>query len=162
MHRGVAPTSPRGFTLIEVLVVIVVIGILAAVAVPQISVLREDARDQAGRNTLHGVRTAIASFRGRAVIESNDPYPTLAELTTVGSVLDIEIGENPWTGVSGVRSASAFEGVMRSVVSPESFGWAYYVDNTASAPVAIFFANSTTQTRIENPSSGSDFTANNL
>jgi hypothetical protein len=28
------------------------------------------------------------------------------------------------------------------VVSPETYGWNYYVDNTATPPTAVFYANS--------------------
>lgn len=152
----------RAFSLVEVLVVVVILGILAAVAVPQVNLLREEARDQAGVNTLHGVRASIASFRGRAVVEGNDPFPTLAELTTLGTVLDRDIGPNPWTGVSGVRAATSYEASLRNVVSPETYGWAYYESNAPAAPVAVFYANCSDTTTRTDPATGTAMTANDL
>ncbi|GJM18837.1 MAG: hypothetical protein DHS20C14_10500 [Phycisphaeraceae bacterium] len=155
-------TRSPAFTLIEVLVIVVVIGILASVAVPVVSGAQTDARTSSANNTAYGVRAAIASFRHRAVIEGTDPFPTAVELATVGTVLDREIGENPWTGLSTIRSASLAEAQARTVVSEDTFGWAYHVNNASDPPIAIFYANCTNPTTRTNPATGTKFSANEL
>lgn len=157
-----APKSSRAFTLVEVLVVVLAIAILAAVATPMVGAAQNDARSQSAVNTLLGVRTAIAAHRQRAVIGGNAPFPTLAELTSVGTVTDRAIPANPFTGTAGVRAASLAEATARTVVSPDTYGWGYYVNNGSSPPVAIFFANSSTTTTRTDPADSTLLSANEL
>lgn len=155
-HPGAA------FSLVEVLVVVVILGILAAVAIPSIISTTNDGRTSSVESTLFGVRSAIASFRERAVIAGDDPFPTLAELTTLGTVTDRAIGANPFTDVSGVRAASLAEAQARTVVSPTTYGWAYYVNNSSTPPIAVFWANSTDETTRTDADSGDPVPANEL
>lgn len=130
----------RAFTLVEVLVVVVILGILAAVVVPKFAGATDDARTSSLRSTLGGVRSAVASYRMDAVINGDDPYPSLAQLND-GSVVKFEFPANPFTGVGGVQSVSSAQADARAVVNPESAGWNYHVDNDADPAVAIFYAN---------------------
>lgn len=68
-----APAGPpprRGFTLVEVLVVMAVLVILAAVILPSVGAFRGDSRPQAAVDLLRG---ELADARGRAKLE-NRPY----------------------------------------------------------------------------------------
>lgn len=132
----------RAFSLLEVLAVVIVLGILAAIAVPQFVGVTDEARTSSIQSTLSGARSAIASFRSAAVINGDDPYPTLVELNTDGAVFKFDLPNNPFTGVGGVQAVNAAQADARAVVSPETYGWNYYVDNTATPPAAVFYANS--------------------
>lgn len=144
----------RAFTLLELLVVIVVIGILSAVAIPRFAGASDDADAAAVQSQLAGVRSAIAAFRTRAVIAGEDPFPTLQQLTTAGVVLQQEVGINPFNGRSAVQSVTEAQALARATASTTVYGWNYFVSNDPLSPRAIFYANSAEQTNIPDGSGG--------
>ena len=83
----------KGFTLAELLIVIVIIGILAALAVPRFALQR----DKAGTTEAIGIMTTIH----RALLQYYDErnsYPTLANDAAVKSTLaiDYQSPRLPW------------------------------------------------------------------
>jgi|CXWL01.1.fsa_nt_gi general secretion pathway protein G len=136
----------HAFTFLEIAVVIIIIGILAAMVVPQFSSVTDDAKTASLQGTLGGVRAGIAGYRTQRLLAGQTPFPSLAELTTVGTVLQNEIPENPFNGKSAVQSVSAAAANARTVSNTSTYGWNFYADNTATPPKAIFYANSTDAT----------------
>ncbi|HHN78029.1 MAG TPA: type II secretion system protein [Phycisphaerales bacterium] len=153
--------SRAGFTLLEILIVVMILGILAAVVVPRFAGATDDARSSATEATVASVRASIAAFRSRAVMQGADPFPTLDQLNTAGVVMTETVPANPFTGVSGIQSVSQAQAEDRAVVDPDSAGWNYFVDNSADPPVAIFYANSDSETTVPDGSGGT-LTANEL
>lgn len=134
------------FTILEVMVVVLVIAILAAVAVPRFVGLDVEARTTAAAATLGAVRASLASHRTNAVIAGTAPYPSLGDLLEPGHVLQQEVPPNPFTKVGGVQSVSRQQAEARAVFNEASHGWNYFVDNDSDPPVAIFYANSAAET----------------
>ncbi len=143
----------KAFSLVEVLIVIVVLGILAAIALPKFAGATDDARASAAQSTLAGVRSSIAAYRTSAVINGSAPYPSLSALTD-GTVLKFDLPANPYTDVAGVQAVTSGQASSRSVVSPGKAGWNYFVDNNAAPPVVVFYANSNDATTVSDGAGG--------
>jgi prepilin-type N-terminal cleavage/methylation domain-containing protein len=70
-------TGQSGFTLIELVIVIVILGILAAVAIPKYEDMREQARVATLKGQLGSIRSAIAIQYSRNALNGGAAFPTL-------------------------------------------------------------------------------------
>ncbi len=66
------PKHSAGFTLIELMIVVVVIGILAAIAIPNYTALENKAHEGAVKANMHSVQVVLEDFS----IQNNGDYPT--------------------------------------------------------------------------------------
>ncbi len=66
-------TIKKGFTLIEILIVVIILGILAAIVIPQFTNASEDARRTSMRNQLQTMRGTVELYR----VEHRDVPPLL-------------------------------------------------------------------------------------
>ena len=69
-----------GFTLIEMLIVIIILGILAMVIIPQITVSQEDAKISALKTNLAGIRSAIEIYYA----QHGNTYPGVVDSGLTG------------------------------------------------------------------------------
>lgn len=138
----------KGFTLIELIAVIVVLAILAGVALPRYFDYAAQARAASCRGALGGVRAGIANFYADQAIQGAARYPTLVELETLGTVMQEAIPDNPYDSggtPNDVHTATSVEaGARTAPVAAGTGGWAYYVDNAANPPEFTFYANTDT------------------
>ncbi|HOW72258.1 MAG TPA: prepilin-type N-terminal cleavage/methylation domain-containing protein [Phycisphaerae bacterium] len=95
------PSRQHAFTIVEVLIVVITLGILAAIVVPQFSDASINAKESALHNNLQIVRGQVELYKLQ-----QSTYPTLANFTTAmttklndhGPYLQ-SIPDNPyWTG----------------------------------------------------------------
>ncbi len=110
----------KAFTLVEILIVVVILGILAAIVVPQFTNATQDAQAGNIKAQLDTLNNQLELYRAR-----NNAYPTdfLAggatawdTMKTGGYVKDAP--RNPFNGSSSVGSTDA------------SDGWYWYLDTT--------------------------------
>ena len=143
----------KGFTLIELIAVVVILAIMAGVALPRYFDYAAQAKEAACKGTLGGVRAGIANFLANEVINGNAAdYPTIVELETLSTVMQEAIPDNPYqTGatLNDVVAATAAEAAARTLIAGTA-GWAYYVDNTLTPSAYTFYANTDTGTISEN------------
>ena len=71
--------SRKGFTLVEILIVVIILGILAAIVIPQFTNASTDARNTNLQTTLSSVRNQIEVFKG----QHNDMPPQITGMWTL-------------------------------------------------------------------------------
>lgn len=124
----------QGFTLIELMIVVAIIGILAAIAIPKFADLINKSKEGATKGALSSVRSALQVYYGDN--EGWFPTDTLAILTANAKYInEIPAAKLPTTGHADSRD------VVTAV--DETGGWAYYNDPASSALWGTFVANCT-------------------
>lgn len=73
-------TNRRGFTLIELIMVIVLLGLLAVVAIPKYYDLTDDAKSAAEEGVVGGVRAGIYTYYAK-----NKAYPATLDANAAGA-----------------------------------------------------------------------------
>lgn len=104
--------SESGFTLIELVIVIVILGILAAVAIPKYEDMREQARVATVKGQLGSIRSAVAIQYARNALNGSATFPTLD-----GTIFaDGRVPKEPVNNSSAVKTTAGID---------DAGGWQY-------------------------------------
>src|ERR1700757_554473 len=79
--------NETGFTLIELMIVVAIIGILAGIAIPKFSKLIAKGNEASTKGNLGAIRSALSIYYGD--MEGWYPIDTLVSLTTAGRYLQV-------------------------------------------------------------------------
>jgi len=134
--RFASARRPTGFTLVEVLIVVVIMAILAATIIPQFTDSTKDAKSSTTRFNLHTLRSQIELYRTQH--NGVAPSATLVELTqstdaggTAGSGANFpygpyirEIPKNPFTNSAAIKAISTDPAALSDVTAGGG-GWIY-------------------------------------
>ena len=122
------PGTARGFTLIEILIVVTIIAILATTILPNFIGFDVEARIAATQTNLNSLRTRITLFRAK---EGNYPE-TLDELLTIQyddmGVKRPYLDRLPPELISSKKGSNAITNITSGDQPSNAGGWAYIKD----------------------------------
>jgi len=122
--------NSRGFTLVEILIVVIILGILAAIVIPQFTNASNDARNNSVASTLQTLRGQIELFK----IQHADTPPAQTALSVVltGKTNPTDTTQTAATGTLGpyvqsfpVNPVNGFSTVVNAAGT--AAGWVYSV-----------------------------------
>ena len=87
--------NQRGFTLVEILIAVAILGIVAAVAVPTVATIKSRSEAKANAGELANVQAALDAMMGDLELEAVSEITQPSAINTMGSFPD---GTNPLYG----------------------------------------------------------------
>ena len=122
----------KGFTLIELMIVVAIIGILAAIAIPRFAQMLEKSREGATKGNLAAMRSAVTIYYS----EKEGTWPQ--DLSTAFTSYLYPLPPAKATPLANATTVALTAGIP----SAAGTGWAYVTDTT-TAFAGNVFANST-------------------
>jgi len=119
-HVSLKTSQRRGFTLVELAIVVLVIGILAAVAAPKMVSTASTARSNGTKQSLAVIRDALEMYKSQ-----NGSYPTAANIAT--ALQPMLSGPFPVAQVGTNQNSAVAASTQSPIVAAETgaYGWAY-------------------------------------
>ncbi len=133
-------SGERGFTLIELMIVVAIIGILAAIAIPKFADLVKKAQEGKTRGNLSAVRSALSIYYGDS--EGINPLGTIDVLATNQKYLKSipEVFVPPFSEVANPgHTKGSTAGVAGEFSSQTDTGLWVYVNNNTSVNWGHFY-----------------------
>jgi len=128
-----------GFTMIELIIVIVVIGILATIAIPKFADLDQSAKIAATKGSLAAVRSALAIQYAKSASTGTAAFPA-----SLGAA-DFADGRSPANQLTGVSGVAVLTTIPAGTDASTAAGF-WYIQSGASAGRAGAYSDGTVNT----------------
>jgi general secretion pathway protein G len=159
-------TRRKGFTLVEILIVVIILGILAAIVIPQFTNASQNARESSLQSTLQTLRSQIQLYK----LQHGDTLPDLVTnwdpliastqygtpQQTYGPYMQA-IPVNPMNGNATVLDGTVATGAAAAPTAASACGFVY--DYSGGTGSGLIYGTDSTGTTIAGAMNGSIFVA---
>jgi general secretion pathway protein G len=159
-------TAVRGFTLVEILIVVIILGILAAIVIPQFTNASQNARESSLQSTLQTLRSQIQLYKlqhGDVLPDLTSNWDALTGSTSYGNPSQSfgpymqAVPVNPMNGNSTIVNATvATGGAAAPTVASCGFVYDY---GTAGNGSGLIYGSDTTGLAVAGTINGGVFSA---